>query len=406
MLITHRTVEKLKSGKDRLQFMDNELTGFGVRVQPDGEKSFFWTARIQGKLYFRKLGTFPITSVSDARLEAQKRIGEAATWKAGGFKDPDPFAKALTSAAISRVTFRQLFEAYITRHVKPTANHPEKAEEELRWKLHDHFSAWLDRGADSITVEDMIAVRDACGKHHVLANRAVQLVRAVYNWGAKSTDGKLNFAIMPNPALSVTLYPEKPRKRFLQADELVRFEAELKKEPSRDLRDFLELSMATGARKSDVLGMRWQDVQLDLKRWTVPFPKNAESYNVSLEPDQITILKQRRKEIPDSSVWVFPSHSKSGHTENVKKAWYAFRKRANIPDVRIHDIRRTVGSYQAIAGESILAIGQTLGHRSAAATQRYAYLLDDAVRESKAAGAAKMKEVMAAAKKRAKSAKA
>jgi integrase len=198
------------------------------------------------------------------------------------------------------------------------------------------------------------------------------------------------------------LYPEKSRRRFLQADEMVRFEAALKTEPSQDLKDFLALSMATGARKSDVLSMRWQDIQWERKNWCVPFPKNAESYNASLEDAEIAILERRRKEVPDSSPWVFPGRAKSGHMENVRKPWLAFRKRANIHDIKIHDLRRTVGSWQAIAGESLQKIGQSLGHKSPRSTQVYAHLVDEAVRESKAAGAAKMQQLMADARKRAK----
>jgi integrase len=406
MLITQKAVEKLKPGKNRLQFMDDELTGLGIRVQQDGEKSFFWSARIRGVLRFKKIGTFPAISAEEARMDARKLIGIASAWKRDGYPDPDPFAKAPKIDPSSRQTFRQLFEGYIVGQVRPEANHPEKAEAELRWKLQSHFNAWLDRPADSITVQDVISVKEACREKHTLANRAVQFIRTLYAWAAKSRNGQINFKAMDNPATSVTLYPEKPRERFLQADEMVRFEKALKTEPSQDLRDFLALSMATGARKSDVLGMRWVDIQWERKNWCVPFPKNGESYNASLEASEIAILERRRKEVPDSCQWVFPGPAKSGHLENVRKPWLAFRKRADIPDVKIHDLRRTVGSWQAIAGESLQKIGHSLGHKSPRSTQVYARLVDQAVRDSKAAGKSKMKELMAEAKRRAKKQKA
>ena len=67
---------------------------------------------------------------------------------------------------------------------------------------------------------------------------------------------------------------------------------------------------------------------------------------------------------------------------NPKEAWKRLIKRANIEDLRIHDLRRTAGSYMAIQGVSPTIIGKALGHRSQAATAMYARLTQDPVRQA------------------------
>jgi integrase len=298
-------------------------------------------------------------------------------------------------------TFRELVEAYIERHVNLTANNPVRATYQVRWQVKRHFEAWLDRNVDQIALADMLAVKNRCGKKHHLANRAVEFVKAIFNWSATNNEGKINFWQVENPAKHVKLYDEEPRTRFLQPEEMIRFEDTLEKETHQDLKDFISLSLATGARKGDVFAMRWSDIQWERSTWCVPdTTKNGVAYDASLEPVALAVLKRRRTTAPDSEVFVFPGVSKSGHLMDLKKPWQSFRKRADIPDVHVHDIRRTVASYQAIAGESLQKIAATLGQKSLQSTLVYAKLQDEAVRDSKAVGEAKRREMMEEAKKR------
>jgi integrase len=84
--------------------------------------------------------------------------------------------------------------------------------------------------------------------------------------------------------------------------------------------------------------------------------------------------------------WVFPSRerkkSKSGHLEEPKAAWKRILDRAGFKNLRLYDLRRTNGSYQAIAGVSLISIGKSLGHKSPQSTAVYARLSNDRVRAS------------------------
>jgi integrase len=266
-----------------------------------------------------------------------------------------------------------------------------------------HFSGWGARRIDSIKIEDVLALRNKVGeKHKYQANRIVEMAKTIFSWSAKSKDGKVNFWPVANPAREVELYEEDERDRFLQPHELVRFNDELKKETHRDLRDFLALALATGARKSNVLAMRWCDISFERSNWNIPDTdtKSGKAYDVPLTPAALHVLRRRRREIPEDAKYIFPSVGKSGHLIEVKKQWDKFRKRAGIPDVRIHDLRRTKGSYMAISGESLQQIGAVLGHRSLASTGIYARLHQESLREAIASGDAAMARMTQQARKR------
>ncbi len=167
----------------------------------------------------------------------------------------------------------------------------------------------------------------------------------------------------------------------------------LKGEPSKDLVDFVNLSLWTGARRGDVLSLRWQDVSLDDNSWRIPDPKSRVPYTVPLTPEAVAVLKGRRND----STWVFPGVGKTGHLVDLKRPWKGLLKRAAITNLRQHDMRRTLGSWQAAQGTSLQIIGKSLGHASVQTTQIYARLNLDPVRAS--VGAA-TKAMIAATKKK------
>ena len=247
------------------------------------------------------------------------------------------------------------------------------------------------------------------------ANRLLERMRAIYNkaieWGWTGT----------NPTNGIKKFKEKSRDRFIQPNELPRFFDSLNQELNETVKDYVYLSIFTGARKSNVLTMKWEEIDFDRNTWRIPETKNGESHIVPLIDQAIDIIKKRQKmmkklksqakhqsesqllsqeqgktltqsQLPSSSLsssaspspspFIFPGTGKDGHLSEPKRGWKRILDRANIKDLRIHDIRRTMGSYQAITGASLSIIGKTLGHKSQTATQIYARMHDDPVRAS------------------------
>lgn len=403
MNLTEKAIQRLKAGKTRVDYPDDSLVGFGLRITEENRRSFFWHQKIASKHYFKSLGEFPLVTVSDARTKAMEWASIAANWKAGGCPDPNPLLpKRLMRGGVP--SFSEMAEAYIAQHVRVTANRPESAEYMVRWRLKKHFADWLTRRVDSITIADVLAVKRDCGKKIYLFNRACQFVKAIYNWAGKSRDGKVNFWRCTNPAADVETYKEEKRERPLTPEEAVKYDETLEKVEHVDLRDFLKLAEMTGRRKSEILSMRWADVQWEAKNWRIPLTKNGKPSDVQLIAEAMEILNRRRAQSPEEEIWVFPGVGKSGHLMDLKKEWAKFRIAAGVPDLHIHDLRHSTGTFLDLAGATQPQIGAALGHASLQSTKRYTHSNDENLRTMRELGWAKREEMKLAAAKRLKKA--
>jgi integrase len=156
------------------------------------------------------------------------------------------------------------------------------------------------------------------------------------------------------------------------------FEA-LATEENLRFRDFVLLALLSGARRSNVLGTRWEDVDLTRELWRIPKTKGGKSQTVPLVPEAVAIL-QRRWSVRQSNVWVFPGRGACGHYQEPKRAWKSLLQRTSIEGLHIHDLRRSMGSWQARTGASLVAIKETLGHSSISTSAIYARLGSDPAR--------------------------
>ena len=404
---TERRLEAMPVPDKRAIVYDARTKELGLKLEPSGAKTFFWFRSVpdegqpyrSGKPLWKTIGPWPAITLDSARAKAEEYNVTLANWRKDGCHAPSPFR---TAGPMHVPTFGQLVESYVENQIRPNTLHPVRAERDVRYAVGKYFRTWLERPLDAITVADVLKVKQACGRHRYAANEIVGLARRLFNWSVGRRDGKLNFWSVANPAADVSVFEikDRKRKRFLQPAELVRFNEELEKELHRDLRDVLVLLLATGARKGNVYEMQWADVSFELGKWHVPMSKSGEGYEVNLTPAAVQVLERRRREFADTETFVFPAKSKSGHITDVKKRWAAFRNRCGFTDVRLHDLRRSRGSYLAIGGVSLQQIGAVLGHKSLGSTEIYARLHDEAIAKALTTGDATMKRMMTQARKR------
>jgi integrase len=392
-----RFVNSLKPPKKgRAVFYDANNPDLGLRVEPSGRKTFFWFKKVAGQPLFRKIGTWPATDIDVATGHAHKLSADLDAYARAGYKGPNPFAKDKKPSSATP-TFKMLVDAYCEHHPR--------AEAATRWMFKKYCPGWDDRRVDAITLEDVLTVRNALGTHYHSANRLVERIRAVYNWAGVNENGKINFWSVSNPTRNVKLYSKKKheprRKVYLKPQELVRFDRTLRKEKHGDLRDFLVLANTTGARRSNVLAMKWTDFDFDTRVWALDKTK-TNPYNVTLSPAALKVLERRRREIAEDVLYVFPSFGASGHLIDLKKQWHRFREAADIPHIRIHDLRRTKGSYAAMAGASMRQIAELLGHSTEQATACYSEVAPEVVEQASLAGERKMLEMMKLSQRRTK----
>lgn len=229
-----------------------------------------------------------------------------------------------------------------------------------------------------ITRQDIAAVHVAITKagHGATANRVLALVSSIFGRG-------IEFSIIEtNPARGIRRNTETSRERFLQSGELPRFFQALADEENDTMRDYFLLSLLTGARRANVLSMAWRDVSLERAEWRVGMTKNGTPQTVALSPEAATILLSRKETAMEGALFVFPGSGACGHLAEPKKGWKRVLARAGLDNLRIHDLRRTLGSWQAKTGASLAIIGKSLNHKNQATTAIYARLDLDPVRQS------------------------
>ena len=238
--------------------------------------------------------------------------------------------------------------------------------------------------------------------HATVANRVLALASSVLGRGVEWGH------IETNPARGIRRNKEYSRDRFIQSDELPRFFKAVGEEENTGIRDYFLLSLLTGARRANVLSMRWQEVNMKRGEWRITVTKNGTPQTVPLIPEALEILRIRLVAAEKDAVFVFPGPGKKGHLIEPRKGWLRILKRAKLSDLRIHDLRRTLGSWQAKTGASLAIIGKSLNHKNQQTTAIYARLDLDPVRQSmetatsamlEAGGLKKLGEVVAIKKR-------
>jgi len=344
-----------ESGRD--YWHDANQAGLALCVTPQGTKTFYCIRRVDGRPTRIRIGRFPEWAVEQARKQAAKLLGEIATGK-------NPQAER--RAARHEHTVDGLFAHWLESHAKL---HKRTWEEDQR-QFDTFLATWRTRRLSTISKADVQALHARVGqKHgHYAANRLLALVRAMFN---KADDIGYRGA---NPARGVKKFAEQTRDRFLQPEEIPAFFSALQAEPQA-FQDFFMLCLLTGARRGNVQSMAWTDVHLDAAAWRIPQTKSGDPVLVHLPIKAVEILRRRQTEA-NGSPWVFPGGKKNrtSHLSSPKLAWKRITTAAGLEGLRIHDLRRTLGSWQAIAGASLTVIGKSLGHKSQASTAVYARL--------------------------------
>lgn len=354
----------LPAKNKRFYLYDNKVQGLELMVTHQGTKSFKVYRKLGETPIRVSLGKYPQMTVEEARQKAQKVIAEIISGK-----NPNAEKKKVRS----EITFGEMFSTFMERYSKPQKKSWEADEREVKRFL----SHWFKRKASSITKQEVQILHEKVGTESGLyqANRLLERIKAIFNksieWGWEGI----------NPAQGVKKFKEKSRNRFLHPDELPHFFESLEAEPNDTIKDYIYVSLLTGARKSNVLAMRWEDIHLERQEWLIPETKNGEPLRVPLVPKVIEILENRSQKYGKNG-WIFEGTGKTGHLIEPKSGWKRILNRVGIKDLRLHDLRRTVGSWQAATGANSYIIGGTLGHKDQKSTTVYARLNIDPIRAS------------------------
>jgi integrase len=351
--------------KDRVYYHDERQTGLALCVTAADTRTFYLYKWSQDRPIRIPLGKFPETTIEQARQRARKLIAEIEDGN-----DPQKARKAARDAP----TVQDLFDHWIehARAHKRTWRDDER-------QFTKYMAKLKNRRLTDLTTAEVAKWHRQVGKNHgpYQANRARALLSAMFNKSSREVGYDA-----PNPCECVTRFKEESRERFLQPDEMRPFFTALKDEPPL-WRDFWLLALFTGARRGNVASMAWKDIDLNQGIWYLPgkVTKGGLPLAIVLPPPAVAVLKARDVE-NNGSDWVFPSDTVTGHIIDPRKSWARVLRRSGIEDLRPHDLRRSLGSWQAIAVASLQVIGASLGHKDPKATAVYSRLLVDPIRTS------------------------
>ena len=361
---TKTALERLQPSVKQESYQDATVRGLILLVYPTGGKTFFVYRRIDGRPERIKLGTFPQMTIEQARKRAELVNGTIA-------EKQNP--AAVRRAVKEEPTFGEVLADFIkkkrSRSGKPLSP---RTVEDYQALLANHLTSLSKLKLSQITTDRLRSLKIESAAQN---NRARAVISSVFNWARSE-----GITDVENPATAIKSRFIKSRERFLQPSELPRFMAAIK--DSR-LGDFFLLALFTGARKTNLQEMRWQDLDLEDAVWKIPKTKNGDGLLVPLIPAALQLIKKRASEKLLDAIWVFPGTGKTGHLVAPRKAWLEILDKAGLDEhLRIHDLRRTLGSWQARSGASLTVIGKSLGHRSLQATAIYSILDIDPVRAS------------------------
>ncbi len=360
-----------KDGKEkwpRFILWDNEVKGLGVRVTPQGVKTFVLNYRIGRRKRMMKLGRVGEFRLPEARERARRALVQA-------MDGDDPLAAKARQR--ESVLMRELADRYIAEHAIPKKK-PTSAKEDQRL-LGLHILPTLGGlPVAEVQRDDIHRIHHRMRETPIQANRVLALLSMLFTMAEK-------WSLRPdghNPTRHIQKFKEKKRERYLTPEELTTLGQVLRDAEEEGLEKVealaaIRLLLLTGCRRNEILTLRWEDV--DLQRGFLVFPDSKTGRKIIPLTPAVAEVLEGLPRIPGNP-YVLPGRGGNGHFIGLFHVWERIRDKAGIPDVRLHDLRHSFASFGAGGGLGLPILGKLLGHRNVATTARYAHLADDPVR--------------------------
>lgn len=380
--ITKRTIDANPPREKDFIIWDDQISGFGLRIKPSGTKSYFIQYRNeQGVSRRYTLGQHGKLTPDTARDLAVQYSGNIASGK-----DPAEDRKLKRR----EMTVSELCDLYIKEGCndkKPSTIYADKG------RIERHIKKLLgNKKISALTRTDVARMRDdiVAGKTKAdiktgtrgraivkggkgVARQSVSLLSAIYTF-AIGRD-----LVTDNPCRGVKKPPANSNMRFLSEQEFAELgdllaEAQNSGEHISVI-NALRLLIFTGCRKSEITTLKWDYIDWNNACLKLPDSKTGQKV-VRLAPAALEILQNQPR--LEGNDYVFHGCKEGHYFVGIGKAWGRIRKRReNLSDVRIHDLRHSYASAGLASGLSLALIGKLLAHKSPATTARYAHLSDD-----------------------------
>jgi integrase len=348
----------------------------------------------------------PLTGEVAFRAQVRRRGRPAESASFPNRKEAVAWAQSLESAiregrhfphaAAKRTSFDALAKDYIET-VLPEYDPKERVtrERQLAWWSQQFAGLSLaDVTADRISkARDKLSAEAFSRGRHQTHPETGELIRAKEYKRSGATVNRyiaalshvLSFAVKErrllqrNPVSDIRRKPEpRGRTRFLSDDDRAKLLKACTGSAWAPLHTLVLLAITTGARKGELVRLKWADMDLKTGRALVSETKNDEPRTLPLAGKALESLRALKLRDSARSDYVFPQPSGlPGPYEHFDAHWYAALKVAGIADFHFHDLRHTTASMLAAQGASLLEIADVLGHKTLAMVKRYSHLVVD-----------------------------
>ena len=376
MRLTDAAIARLRPWEREYTVWDTRVAGLGVRVRPSGGASFVLLRRTEGRSRRLSLGSVTSKSIDDTRRQCHALMVEHESGEIPQSTSETP-----------------LFREFVAGP----------------WKgaHHSTYKASTQRGVRYCLVSQLLPVFGSTPLNHVTRGQVLRWFAAYSqtapggaNYALKLLRQILNFAVTcdhidTNPVRGVNLNRSTPRTRFLSRTEMHRLHCALDEHSGKGVRarreaDIIRLLLLTGCRKSEILTLRWCEVEGDALSLR---DAKAGPRKVQLNDPARRIIERQPRGM---SAFVFPSRRNPDRPRlHHLRLWDAIRREAEIEDVRIHDLRHNFASHAVMNGVPVPVVSRLLGHKSVAMTLRYAHLASKDIEAAAERVASAMARIMA-----------
>lgn len=344
---------------------DTELPGFGLRKRKSGRLTWVVKYRKRGEQRMATLGSAGRAagslSAPAARAEARRLLAKIALTDL-------PTAPKRPKVPLF-ADYAEEFWLDYSPHWKPSTR--TSSRKRLDSILMPRFS---ELPINMIVRADINHWRDSMAERGGAFNRCIPIMSVMMQYAEK-------LGYRPkgsNPCRGISRFKRDPPERHLTAEEYRRLgtvldEAEL---PNPYIVLAIRMLLFTGARVNEIATLRWRSVQIP--RLALPDSKTGPKI-VHLNPQAIAVIESCTR--GDDEALVFPSFTSDGPI-NLGYYWTKLRRKAALPDVRLHDFRHSFASVAIAQGIPLATIGKLLGHALPETTARYAHLADEVICES------------------------
>lgn len=271
-------------------------------------------------------------------------------------------------------TFGDLFDRYLEKELPKNPQSSKKLKQQLLWwneHLKDYYLCHISSSMIS-ELKDKLLEESTPRKtlrSQSTANRYLAALSGVFRVAVKEWNW-----IKENPLSNISRFKEgRSRERFLTIEEIEKLLAVCKSIKSPHLYPVTLFAVSTGARRGEILNLKWKDLNIDRQTAVFRETKNGETRTIPLTPLLINCILEEKKKRVILSEYVFPSNDGQSPAD-IRTAWEKAVKEADLEGVCFHILRHTAASHLTMGGASTLEVGAILGHKTLAMVKRYSHL--------------------------------